>query len=158
MPLQRRFSERCQCWAVHNRAATERHPVTSEVFRFVTVRPPQDVNVLQPTAGANIDLGIFPTSFADTLRTQRGTGNRADMIATATALVHSTTFVDSPKKIDKSYLDFGLAVRGLTDQNFFSGAGAGFNTVLKTDPAALGKTDASIALYGRIHDRLVAAT
>ena len=37
--------------------------MTSEVFRFVTVRPPQDVNVLQPTAGANIDLGVFPTSF-----------------------------------------------------------------------------------------------
>ena len=32
-----------------------------------TVRPPQDVNILQPATGASIDLGVFTTAFADTL-------------------------------------------------------------------------------------------
>ncbi|MEU4162657.1 hypothetical protein [Actinoplanes sp. NPDC026670] len=132
---------------------------TAEVFRFVTVRPPQDVDILQQNAGASVDLGVFTTAFADTLRSLRRDGDRADMIGTATALINGTTFVDSAKKIDKPYLDFLVAVRALTDQSFFTGAGTAFgNAFNKADPAAHIKTDAFIAFHGRVADSIVAAT
>jgi hypothetical protein len=131
----------------------------AEAFRFVTVRPPQDVDIFQQNAGASIDLGVFTTTFADTLRSLRGAGNRADMVTAATALVNSTAFVDSPKKIDKPYLDFMIALRALTDQTFWSGAGTAFsNAFNKADPAAFVKTDGFIAFHGRISDSIVAAT
>jgi hypothetical protein len=129
----------------------------AEVFRFVTVRPPQDVNILQPATGASIDLGVFTTAFANTLRSLRGDGDRGKMVNTAMALVNSTTVVDSPKKIDKTYLDFMVALRALTDQSFWSGAGTAFNTVFKTDPAVFVKTDGFIAFHGRVSDSIIAA-
>ena len=130
----------------------------TEIFRFVTIRPPQDVDIFQQNAGTSVDLGVFTTEFADTLRSLRGDSDRADMVSTATALVNSTAFVDSPKKIDKPYLDFMAALRSLTDQNFWSGAGTVFNSAFKTDPAAFVKTDGFIAFHGRISDSIVAAT
>lgn len=132
---------------------------TAEVFRFVTVRPPQDVDILQQNAGASVDLGVFVTTFADTLRSLRGDGGRTGMIDAATALIRSTAFVDSAKKIDKPYLEFMAAVRALPDQGFFAGAGTAFgNAFNKADPAAHIRTDAFIALHGRVSDSIVAAT
>jgi hypothetical protein len=129
----------------------------AEVFRFVTVRPPQDVDIFQQNAGASIDLGVFTTTFADTLRALRGDGDRAGMVASATALVESTAFVDSPTKIDEPYVDFIVALRALTDQNFWSGAGTAFNNAFGTDPGAFVRTDGFIAFHGRSSDSIVAA-
>jgi hypothetical protein len=131
--------------------------VSSEVFRFVTVRPPQDVNVLQASAGANIDLGAWTTPFADSLRVLRTAGDRAGMIAAATAFINSDAFVGSPRKIDKTYLDFMAALRALTDQNFCSAAEQAVNAIFKDKPSAVVKTDAFIAFYSRVADSIVAA-
>jgi hypothetical protein len=132
--------------------------MSSEVFRFVTVRPPQDVNLLQPSAGASIALGVWATTFADTLRSLRSDGDGADMISAATALVGSAAFIDSPRKVDKTYLDFMVALRALTDQNFWTGAGQAFTSIFNATPSAVVKTDAFIKFYSATSDSIVAAT
>lgn len=130
----------------------------SEIFRFVAIRPAQDADPTA-TAAATIDLDAFPTAFASTLRSLRSDGDRLDMTDTARALVFSAAFIDSPKKFDSRYADFGLAVRALNDQNFGSGAGAAFTAVFKgTTASALVKTDAFTKLYGQVSDSIVAAT
>src|SRR5256886_2167455 len=134
-------------------------PMSSEVFRFVTVRPPQDVDILQPGAGASIDLAAFTTTFADTLRSLRTAGHRTDMVNAATAFINSAAFIDSPRKIDKPYLDFMLALRALTDQTFWTGAGTAFKSAFgNAEASAVVKTDAFIAFYSHTADSIVAAT
>ncbi|HZM76373.1 MAG TPA: hypothetical protein VFC19_11630 [Candidatus Limnocylindrales bacterium] len=129
----------------------------SEVFRFVTVRPPQEVDSLKASTDASIDLGVFLTPFADTLRALRGDGDRVDMISTATAFVNSTSFVDSPRKLDEDYVEFGVAVKALSDQSFWTGAGQAFTSIFKTNPAAFVATEAFISFYGRVSDSIVAS-
>ncbi|MFI6071995.1 hypothetical protein ACIA5C_10445 [Actinoplanes sp. NPDC051343] len=130
----------------------------SEIFRFVAIRPAQDADPTA-TAAAIIDLDAFPTTFAGTLRSLRSDGDRADMTDAARALVVSAAFIDSPKKFDSKYADFGVAVRALTDQNFWPGVGPAFTAVFKsTTASALVKTDAFTKLYGQVSDSIVAAT
>ncbi|OLB74228.1 MAG: hypothetical protein AUI14_24130 [Actinobacteria bacterium 13_2_20CM_2_71_6] len=125
----------------------------------MTVRPPQDVDILQPGAGASIDLAAFTTTFADTLRSLRTAGHRTDMVNAATAFINSAAFIDSPRKIDKPYLDFMLALRALTDQTFWTGAGTAFKSAFgNAEASAVVKTDAFIAFYSHTADSIVAAT
>jgi hypothetical protein len=132
--------------------------MNSEIFRFVAIRPAQEVDPAGSVAGT-IDLDAFPTSFAGTLRSLRSGGDRTGMVAAASAFVLSAAFIDSTKKIDQKYVDFTTAVRGLTDQNFWSGAGQAFGVIFKgTTASALVKTDAFTKLYGQVSDSIVAAT
>jgi hypothetical protein len=132
--------------------------MSSEVFRFVTVRPPQDVNVLQASAGASIDLGIGSTAFADTLRSLSSSGDRAGITSAATAFINSAAFVNSTRKIDKTYLDFMVAIRALTDQTFWAGAGTAVTSIFGAAPSAVVKTDAFATFYARTSDSIIAAT
>jgi hypothetical protein len=129
-----------------------------EIFRFVAIRPAQEADPAASAAGS-IDLDAFPTSFAGTLRSLRSDGDRTGVVAAAGAFVLSAAFVGSPKKLDQKYVDLTAAVRGLTDQTFWSGAGQAFNTIFKgTTAGALVKTDAFTKLYGQVSDSIVAAT
>lgn len=131
--------------------------MATEVFRFVTVRPPQDVNIFQPNAGAGIDLAAFPSPFIDTLRAIRSDGDRSGVDSTAAALVFSAAFVGSISKLDKSYADFTVAVRGLTDLTFWAGVAPAFQAAFHTDPVAFVKAEAFIGVYRRVADSVVAA-
>lgn len=130
----------------------------SEVFRFVTVHPPQEVASLQAAVATTIDLGITTTPFANTLRTLRGDGSRGGMIDAATALVASTSFINSSQRIDATYLAFMAALRLLPEQNFSTAAGQAFTQAFNTTPSALVNTPAFIAFHGRMSDSVVAAT
>src|SRR4051812_20288310 len=133
-------------------------PMNTEIFRFVAIRPAQEVDPAASAAGT-IDLDAFPTPFAGTLRSLRSDGARTGMVDAARAFIQSTAFVDSPKKIDQKYVDFTAAVRGLTDQNFWSGADQAFSAAFHgTTASALVKTDAFTKLYGQVSDSIVAAT
>jgi len=130
----------------------------SEVFRFVTVHPPQEVPSLQAATATTIDLGISTTPFTDSLRTLRSAGSRAGMIEAATTFVGSGSFIGSSSKIDAPYLEFMAALRLLPEQNFSIAAGQAFTHAFNTTPSALVMTDAFVTFYGRTSDSIVAAT
>ncbi|WP_117208886.1 hypothetical protein [Allorhizocola rhizosphaerae] len=131
--------------------------MSSEVFRFVTVRPPQEVDSLQASSDASIDLGAFPTSLTNTLRVLRGDGGREAMVDAASAFAASESFVDSPRRIDERYLDFAAAVKALPEHQFWTGAGQAFTASFNTNPAAFVATEAFIAFYGRVGDSIVSS-
>jgi len=68
--------------------------MSSEVFRFVTVRPPLDVDSIQAATNATIDLGAWMTQFADSLRTLKASVSRAQMSDAARAFIASADFID----------------------------------------------------------------
>ena len=130
----------------------------SEIFRFVTVRPPHEVASVQAAAAATIELGITATEFADSLRALRATGSRARMVEAAAAFVASAGFVGSASKIDAPYLQFMAALRALPEQGFPAAAGQAFTQAFNTTPAALVQTGAFGAFYAGVSDSIVAAT
>lgn len=130
----------------------------SEVFRFVTVHPPQQVASLRAAAATTVDLGLSATPFADNLRTLRSAGSREGMVDAAEAFVASAGFINSPAGIDQRYQDFMAALRLLPEQNFTSAAGQAFTSAFNTTPAAHVQTDAFGAFYARTSDSIVAAT
>lgn len=129
----------------------------SEIFRFVTVHPPQEVASLQAAAATTIDLGISPTKFADSLRELKLTGSRARMEAAASDFIASGGFVDSPAKIADKYLSFMAALRLLPEQNFATAAGQAFTQAFNTTPQDLIRTDEFAAFYAGASDSVVAA-
>lgn len=102
--------------------------MSTEVFRFVTIRPPQEVT---PAEAADVvDLGLAPSPFVDSLRQLRVAGTRSGMIGAAVAFTHSAAFIDSPAKIDKPFVDFMAAVQQLPEHDFFNTAIQAFNSIV----------------------------
>ena len=130
----------------------------SEVFRFVTVHPPQEVASPQAAADVTIDLGLAPTPLMDALRAMRLTGARNSMIEAATAFVGSASFIGSPERIERPYRDYMAAVAQLSETGFWTGAGQAFTHIFNTTPGAFIMTDPFLAYYARSSDSIVAAT
>jgi hypothetical protein len=106
--------------------------MSSEIFKFVTIRPPQDVTPVDPADV--VDLGFAQSPFIDGLRQQRLAGSRTGMIAAATAYTQSAMFVDSPRKIDKAIADFVAAALRLPAEDFFSAAEHAFKRFVDVLP------------------------
>jgi hypothetical protein len=130
----------------------------SEVFRFVTVHPPQEV--ADPTAAVDttVDLGLAPTPLIDALRAMRLNGARDAMIEASAAYVASVAFIGAPGRIGEPFRDFMAAVAGLPETNFWTGAGHAFTEVFHTTPGAFIRTEAFTTTYARTSDSIVAAT
>jgi len=128
--------------------------MSSEIFKFVTIRPPQDVT---PVAPADVvDLGFARSPFVDSLRQQRIAGSRSGMLATATAYTQSSTFIDSLRKIDEALADFVVAALRLPDEDFFSAAGHAFQRIVDVPPGEYIKRDAFTSAYLRSAESIVA--
>jgi hypothetical protein len=132
--------------------------MSTEVFRFVTVHPPQEVASLTAAAATTTDLGIHATPFADSLRAMRLSGSRTAMIEAATAFVTSASFIDSSGKLEEPYLEFMAALRLLAEHSFKNAAGQAFTQAFHTTPAAFVQTEAFVTSYTRVSDGIVAAT
>jgi hypothetical protein len=129
----------------------------SEVFRFVTVHPPQEAANPQASAAAAVDLGITSTPFIDSLRAMRAAGARLSMIEAATAFVASPEFIGTPDRIDRPYRDFITAVQQLPEATFWPGVGNAFGQIFNSPPANVIRSDAFLYLYARSSNGIVAA-
>jgi hypothetical protein len=130
--------------------------MSSEVFRFVTIRPPQQVD---PGETANVvDLGLSPSPLTDSLRTLRLAGSRSGMAGLVAKFIVSSDFIGSPGKLSQSLLDFTATLQRLPDQDFWTGAGQAFTTIFKATPAAFMSGSTFKTGYVQTSDSIVAAT
>jgi hypothetical protein len=77
--------------------------MSSEVFRFSTIRPVQHAPVV--VLNNTIELHKISTEFLESLRTER-TKSRADMLRVVQQYIATANFFDSVKKIDPRYAAF----------------------------------------------------
>jgi hypothetical protein len=79
-----------------------------EIFRFVAIRPPQQIDPKRPPA--TIDLAVSKSSLVEQLRKQRLTGGRAAMLDIAARFTPSTDFVRSASNLDSKLAAFASSV------------------------------------------------
>jgi hypothetical protein len=131
--------------------------MSSEVFRFVTIRPPQQVDTVETSDNA-VDLGMSKSSFTDSLRKLRITESRANMVGAATKFIGSADFIDSSRKLDKTVLDFTTALQRLPEEGFWNGASQAFTRIFSAAPVDFVKRGAFTKPYVQTADSIVAAT
>jgi hypothetical protein len=85
--------------------------MSTEVFRFVTAHPPQEVASLTAAVATTTDLGIHATPFADSLRAMRLSGSRTAMIEAATAFVRCAAHL-SPCDAARTVTTIAMSTRG----------------------------------------------
>lgn len=130
--------------------------MSSEVFRFVTIRPPQQVDTGEtPNV---VDLGLSPSPFTDSLRKLKIEGSRSGMANLAAKFIVSEGFIDSPGKLDPALVEFTAALQRLPDEGFWDGAIKAFARIFDAAPAEVATTDASKTAYVQTADSIVAAT
>jgi hypothetical protein len=129
----------------------------TEVFRFVTIRPPQQQSDGSETSDSVVDLGLSRSSFIDSLRKLRSTGSRSDMVHVAAKFVGSANFIDSSRKLDNRFVDFSNALQQLPDQDFRTGASEVFTRIFSSTPSEYVKSDAYKKSYVDTADSIVAA-
>ncbi len=130
--------------------------MSSEVFRFVTIRPPQQADAGE--APNVVDLGLSPSRFTNTLRQLKAEGSRSGMAGLVTKFLVSDDFIGSPDKLDQPLRDFVAALHRLPDQGFWNAAGEEFARIFNAAPQEVVTSDASRTAYVRSSDSIVAAT
>ena len=70
----------------------------TEIFRFVTIRPPQQLDPKQPPA--SIDLNVPGSELAGELRRARAGGARGPMVDVAVKFTASPAFIGAPSRLD----------------------------------------------------------
>jgi hypothetical protein len=130
--------------------------MSSEIFRFVSIRPPQDANDGK-TSDNVVDLGFSTSPLIDSLRKIRTTGDGSAMTSLVAKFILSAEFIDSPRKFDKTLLDFTAALRRLPEQDFWTTAGQAFTGIFHAVPADFVTIDAFTTPYVRTAESIVAA-
>jgi hypothetical protein len=130
--------------------------MSSEIFRFVTLRPPQQADA---DATANVvDLGLSPSPLTNSLRALRLDGARSGMVDLAAKFILSNDFIGSQSKLSQPLLDFTGALQSLPDQDFSTGAGQAFTRIFSMTPAVFTASAAFKTAYTQTADSIVAAT
>jgi hypothetical protein len=130
--------------------------MSSEVFRFVTIRPPRPAEG-SDTSDDVVDLALSRSTFVDALRRARSTGSRATMIGVVAKFTGSADFVDSPLKLDRPFVDFVERLQQLPDTGFWQGAAAAFTSTFGSDPSAFVEGAVYTKAYTQTSDSIVAA-
>lgn len=130
--------------------------MSTEVFRFVTIRPPRPAS---DSAGDDtVDLGQSKGKLIASLRNARPSGSRAALEKLAVGYVGTTDFLGMPGRIDPAMLALVRALQQLGDTGFADAAAAAIQSRLGQDAAGYAAGDAFAALCQRSCDSLVAAT
>ncbi len=131
--------------------------MSSDAFRFVTIRPPQHV------AGANaptpvVDLGEqTPSPLTASLRKLRPTGTRGDLLAVAAKFRSSGGFASSLASLDKTLSSFVAKVQTLGAAAFWTDAQRAFPELFSTTPSAYVATPPYTQSVSRVTDSLLVA-
>jgi hypothetical protein len=131
--------------------------MNSEVFRFVTIRPPQQQADASETLNTMVDLSGSSSPFIVSLRYFRNTGSRSNMLNTADEFIGSANFVDSARKLDQLFVGFIDRLQQLQDQNFWDAAREAFTSILGSTPADFVNTDTYTKLYEQTVNSIIAA-
>jgi hypothetical protein len=130
--------------------------MSTEVFRFVTIRPPQE-----PADGDEslniIDLQLSDNAFFEKLRELRLSSTREAMQDAVMSFETTPHFIGSPKQVDQKVLDFTAAVRCLPNEKFWAGSAQAFAQIFGTTPGKFVNTDAFTAAFADVASSIVAA-
>jgi hypothetical protein len=129
----------------------------TEVFRFVTVRPPQEPGGTGDTPQPVIDLTLPESAFFNALRRLRGSGTRADVLSEVAKFEASVQFVGSADKLDPRVRAFSAVVRSLPSDGFWPKAGEAFTSAFDTSAESFIATDAFPAAWAALAESIVAA-
>ena len=92
----------------------------SEIFRFVTVRPPRALDTGNPPT--SIDLEDPKSELTAQLRKKRPTGTRAEMIAIGAKFIGSPAFVASASALQEKLAEFAGKAVALPGTGFWKAA------------------------------------
>ena len=130
--------------------------MSAEVFRFVTIRPPQQVDSGE-TTDTVVNLERSDSPLVDALRRARSTGSRPRVTSVAQGFVASADFIGSPRALDASVVQFIAALDGLDDREFWDGAADACKRIFGARPSSVVKSDAYLKATARTSDSIVAA-
>lgn len=125
---------------------------SAEVFRFVTIRPPQKPNSAQ--LPAVIDLNVPRSALAQQLRDQREAGARNTMVVLAKRFVASPDFLGASTQLDPKFAAFIAALRELPTVDFWSAAAEAYAATIGEEP---GSGDPNTQTLQRLSDSVVAS-
>ena len=138
--------------------------MSTEIFRFTSVRPPQEINTIETEKNA-IDLNRYKSDFIQLLVEARkpipGT------VADPRALIKNEIerflktnvngFIDSQKKVDARFLLFYKSLGGLEKENFHHTARESFIKIFDTEPNHFLDTSEYEDLFVKVTDSIVIA-
>lgn len=127
----------------------------SEVFRFVTIRPPRPVDPERPPA--TIELSVAKSSLIAELRRQRLAGDRSAMVGTAVKFTASPGFVRSATALDPQLAAFAAKAAALTDDGFWDAAQHAFASMLGGTASEYVAGETYVVTSARVSESLVAA-
>jgi hypothetical protein len=130
--------------------------MSSEVFRFVTIRPPQESGD-GSTSTAVIDLGLPKNAFFESLRELRVSGTRDSMLGAVRKFETTSHFITSARAFDQKLLEFAAAVGGLPSEGFWAGAGEAFTRIFDTSPGDFVTSTAFTTPFGDVASSIVGA-
>src|SRR5262245_44196472 len=129
--------------------------MSAEVFRFVTIRPPQ---LTASTEADNVIILERPDSpLVDALRKARLTNSRARVVAVAQGFIASADFINGPRKLDPRFEQLIVALQQLRDKDFATAATNAVKQIFGSLPPVFVNTDLYKKAYAQTTDSLVAA-
>ena len=132
--------------------------MATEVFRFMTIRPPQEVD---PAVAGNdvVDLSNVGSDFLQLLVEQNQSGSVGAMRRTVQQFRRSDNpgYIDSRKKIDLRFLTFYEALASFGDGSFGKAARDSFQQIFDTDLKTFIEEDVFADLFRKVADSIVAA-
>ena len=132
--------------------------MATEIFRFMTIRPPQEVD--PATAGSNtVDLHDATSDFIKVLVEQSKSGSINGIRRTVQEFRKSSNpgYIDSRKKVDARFLKFYATLAGLGDKDFLKTARISFPQIFDVDPKKFVQGNDYRDLLVKVTNSIVAA-
>jgi hypothetical protein len=127
--------------------------MSAEIFRFVTVRPPQEA--MDGDTQAFVELPSGESAFLDSLRMLRKTGTREQFVSAAAKFEATPHFVADAATLDRRLLEFARRLQALPAEGFWGAAGDAYQGSFDK-PAAEVAAELS-GLYADVGASIVAA-
>jgi hypothetical protein len=112
-----------------------------EVFRFVSVRPVQELASPTQPQPLMLRLDRGDSRFLSSLREHADYAKRAKLLELVRAFVRSPQFVGSRGKADRRLAGFHERLAGLPEKEFAQAAGDAFRQAFDSDPGSFARGD-----------------
>jgi len=132
--------------------------MATEIFRFMTIRPPQEVD--SATAAKNIvDLNNSTSNFIEALVRQRKSDSREGIEKLVQGFLRSNDagFINSRKKVDPRFLSFYESLIGLEEKEFHKTAKDSFIKIFDVEPKKFVQENDFKELFVHVTDSIVIA-
>ena len=123
-----------------------------EVFRFITIRPPQKAAATRYGAVAFV-ISDGPDSLVSRIRAYREPSHHGTLLETVRAYIQSEDFLVSESGLDPRLVEFHAALIAIADEQFDAAAKSSFQASFGTDPASFASDNSVAGLRERISNR-----